>query len=332
MKRLSLAGLLIGLAILTVLIVWQGYDLLLDIFQQAGHVVLWLPVFYVLPMACALWSWQWLFAKGQEPALTFLIYATWINFSINWLLPVGQVGGEIARVRMMIKRHFQASVAIATVIGDQTLQVVTQAVYALLGFVLFVYAQLNANTTTGAVDRRLFAMVFLGFVLFGVAGGGLYWLQHAGLFNLLVRVARKFPFFNPNAPVEDQAARLDAALKAMYGRGDRLTIATLWRFAFRVTAAGETWLAFQFLDYPISWVDALILESIGQAIRSAAFVIPGGLGAQEGGFVLVGAALGIPTDIALASSLSKRLRELCLGVPGLILWQVREGKREWLNQ
>jgi putative membrane protein len=325
MKRLSLAGLSIGLAVLTILIIWQGLDIVAETLYQAGQAVWWLPVFYLLPVSCALLSWRGLFARGQEPAWAFLSYATWINFSINWLLPVGQVGGEIARVRMMIKRHFQSSVAIATVIGDQTLQVVTQAIYALLGFVLFVYVQLSQGNANG----RLFALVFLGFVLFGVAGGGLYWLQHAGLFNLLVRVARKFPFFNPNTPVEDQAARLDAALKEMYQRGDRLLVATLWRFAFRITAAGETWLAFQFLGFPISWMDALILESIGQAIRSAAFVIPGGLGAQEGGFVLVGAALGIPADIALASSLCKRVRELCLGVPGLIIWQVREGRREW---
>jgi len=325
MKRLSLVGILIGLALLTVLTIWQGFDILLATLQQADHSIWWLPVFYLLPVGCALLSWRWLFAPGEEPTGAFLAYGTWINFSINWLLPVGQVGGEIARVRMMIKRQFQTSVAIATVIGDQTLQVLTQAVYALLGFLLFVYVQLSEGT----VDRHLFAMIFLGFVLFGVAGGGLYWLQHAGLFNLLLRVGRKFPFFNPNAPAEAQAAQLDAALKAMYQRSDRLLIATLWRFAFRLTAAGETWLAFQFLGYPISWVDAVILESIGQAIRSAAFIIPGGLGAQEGGFVLVGAALGIPPDIALASSLCKRVRELCLGTPGLIVWQVSEGRREW---
>ena len=328
MKRFSLAGLLLGLALLTALIVWQGIGILTETLNQAGQSVWWLPVMYLLPIGCALLSWRWLFAQGQSPTLLFLVYAIWINFSINWLLPVGQVGGEIARIRMMVKRRFKNSVAIATVIGDQTLQVITQAAYALMGFVLFVYGQLGQ----GEADAQLFALVFLGFVLFGVAGVGLYWLQHAGLFNLLIRVARKFPFFNPNAPVEEQAAQLDDELKFMYRRRDRLLISALWRFAFRITAAGETWLAFQFLGHPISWVDALILESIGQAIRSAAFIIPGGLGAQEGGFIVVGAALGIPTDIALASSLCKRLRELSLGVPGLIVWQIREGQREWMSR
>lgn len=325
MRRISLAGLFVGLAVLTALIIWQGADILVDTLNYAGPSVWWLPVFYLVPLGCALLSWQWLFAPDKRPTISFLIYATWINFSINWLLPVGQVGGEIARIRMMVKRQFQTSVAIATVIGDQTLQVVTQAIYALLGFLLFVYVQLGQGETNG----RLMAFVFLGFVLFGIAGGGLYWLQHAGLFNMLLRVARKFPRFNPNTPVEEQASRMDDVLKSMYKRGDRLIVATFWRFAFRITAAGETWLAFQCLGHPISWMDALILESMGQAIRSAAFIIPGGIGAQEGGFVVIGTALGIPAELALASSLCKRLRELCLGVPGLLVWQIREGKREW---
>ncbi|MEO1522080.1 MAG: flippase-like domain-containing protein [Cyanobacteria bacterium J06633_2] len=325
MKRISLVGFFVGFAILTALVIWQGADVLSNTLNSAGLAVVGLPAIYLLPLICALLSWQWLFAPGKGPTLLFLIYATWINFSINWLLPVGQVGGEIARIRMMVNRRLPSSMAIATVIGDQTLQVVTQAIYALLGFVLFVAVQVDRGET----NLQLVAVVFLGFVLFGIAGAGFYWLQHAGLFNLLLRIARKFPFFNSNAPIEEQAARLDEALKAMYQRGDRLFVATLWRFAFRITAAGETWLAFYLLGHPISWIDALILESMGQAIRSAAFVIPGGLGAQEGGFVVIGAALGIPGEVALLSSLCKRLRELCIGVPGLLVWQIREGQREW---
>jgi putative membrane protein len=325
MKRFSLAGLFVGIGVLTALILWQGRSVLAETWTDINAWVWCLPATYLVPLACALISWQWLFAPGKAPKLSFLVYATWINFSINWLLPVGQVGGELARIRMMVNRQLPSTVAIATVIGDQTLQVVTQAIYALIGFLLFVYVQFSR----GEADTQLVAVVFLGFMLFSVAGAGLYWLQHSGLFNLLLRIARKFPFFNPNAPIEEQAARLDDALKAMYRRGDRLLIAACWRFAFRVTAAGETWVAFQLLGHPISWVDALILESMGQAIRSAAFIIPGGLGAQEGGFIVIGAALGIPGEIALLASLCKRLRELVIGVPGLLVWQIREGKREW---
>ena len=55
-------------------------------------------------------------------------------------------------------------------------------------------------------------------------------------------------------------------------------------------------------------------------------MVPGALGALEAGYVLFGAMFGLPADTALAISLSKRVRELALGVPGLLLWQFVEGR------
>jgi hypothetical protein len=44
---------------------------------------------------------------------------------------------------------------------------------------------------------------------------------------------------------------------------------------------------------------------------------------------LFGALLGLPADLALAVSLTKRVRELAFGLPGLAAWQWVEGRR-WL--
>jgi len=63
------------------------------------------------------------------------------------------------------------------------------------------------------------------------------------------------------------------------------------------------------------------------AARSAGFVVPGALGVQEAGFIVVCDLFGIPPDAAIALSMLKRARELVVGVPGLIAWQWSEGKR-----
>jgi hypothetical protein len=68
----------------------------------------------------------------------------------------------------------------------------------------------------------------------------------------------------------------------------------------------------------VSWVNALLLESLGQAIRGAAFAVPGALGVQEGGYLLLAPLVGLPPDMALALSLAKRAREIILGLPGLL--------------
>jgi hypothetical protein len=59
------------------------------------------------------------------------------------------------------------------------------------------------------------------------------------------------------------------------------------------------------------------------------FPVPGALGVQEGGYVVVGSLLGIPGDAAFALSLIARVRELILGIPGLVAWQVIEARRLW---
>jgi hypothetical protein len=70
-----------------------------------------------------------------------------------------------------------------------------------------------------------------------------------------------------------------------------------------------------------------MLEGMTQAMRHLAFVVPAGLGVQEAGFVLFGHALGISTELALAVSMAKRMREVVCGVPALVTWQWREAAR-----
>ena len=42
--------------------------------------------------------------------------------------------------------------------------------------------------------------------------------------------------------------------------------------------------------------------------------------------MLLGSTLGITPELALTVSLIKRVREIVLGVPGLIVWQIAEGR------
>ena len=81
------------------------------------------------------------------------------------------------------------------------------------------------------------------------------------------------------------------------------------------------------MGHPVSLVEAVAIESLGQGSRAAAFALPGGLGVQDGALIAACAVFGIPAEIALAMALVKRVAELVLGVPGLLAWQVLEGRR-----
>jgi hypothetical protein len=92
-----------------------------------------------------------------------------------------------------------------------------------------------------------------------------------------------------------------------------------------LVGTGEVYLILELLRSPVSWSDALMLESLGQAVRGAGFAIPGALGVQEGGYMLLAPLAGLAPQAGLALSLAKRARELLLGLPGLLFLHFRAG-------
>ena len=56
-------------------------------------------------------------------------------------------------------------------------------------------------------------------------------------------------------------------------------------------------------------------------------MVPQALGVQEGGYIMLGALFGLSAEAALALSLVRRARDLVIGLPILLVWQVVEGRR-----
>jgi hypothetical protein len=92
-----------------------------------------------------------------------------------------------------------------------------------------------------------------------------------------------------------------------------------------VIGSAEVWIGLHALGAPANFKNALILECVGQGIQTALCLVPGALGVREGGYVVVGGLLGIPGEVAFALALLRRVRELALGLPGLLAWQLVEG-------
>ncbi len=147
-----------------------------------------------------------------------------------------------------------------------------------------------------------------------------------GLFSYVVglvsRVAKGRDWVNAVGGAE----ALDEAIRTLYRRRWALTLNAAGQMLAWTLGAAEIWLALYFMDIPVTIADALLLESLILAVRAAAFFVPGAVGVQEGAFVLLGAVIGLGPEVALALSLIKRVRELVIGAPALIAWQVAEGK------
>jgi hypothetical protein len=72
---------------------------------------------------------------------------------------------------------------------------------------------------------------------------------------------------------------------------------------------------------------AIAVESFVGAARSAAVLVPSGLGVQEASYALLAPLLGVGPEFGLAVSLLKRARDVVLGVPILVISQAVEGRR-----
>jgi hypothetical protein len=124
------------------------------------------------------------------------------------------------------------------------------------------------------------------------------------------------------------SANLDAAIRELYGHRLRLVAAMAWELLGMIVGSAETWLALRWLGHPIGIAGSVALESLTLTARTFGFLVPAGLGVQEAGLVGAGYLMGVGGDLAIALSLTKRMREIVFGVPALLLWYWTEGRRE----
>jgi putative membrane protein len=305
---------LLGLALLGALLAFNDGGRVLSAVAAVGWWMAPIVAFHLVPLYADVVAWRYLLAR--RPPVARLLLIRWIGESVNGLFPVPHLG-EFVRAGLA-RRAGVAGEAGASVVVDVTLGLVTEIPFAALGLALLAVA----SAGSGLVRALL---LVLGVLVF--AGASLYLVQRAGLFSLAALLARRWP--GPLRRLFDIAAAraLDARVAIVYRRRADLALSAAWRFAGWVVGAGEIWLALAALGRPVGLAAAVVLESLSQAARTAAFAIPGGLGVQDGALLLLCGQLGIAPETALALSLVKRCREVALGAPGLVVGYLMEARR-----
>jgi uncharacterized membrane protein YbhN (UPF0104 family) len=104
------------------------------------------------------------------------------------------------------------------------------------------------------------------------------------------------------------------------GRREELGV-TAWFFGSWLCEAFETYLLLRLLGVPIELGNALGIEVVLSLSRMIVFMVPGGLGVQDAGYVLLLGALGIPNPVesGAAFAVLKRGKEVCYAVLGYAL-------------
>ena len=327
MRRLALAGLFLGLGLALAVVAWQGFDEVAKALSLAGFRLFWLGPVFVLPLVLAALAWALLFPPESRPSLPRLIAASWIGVSINWLLPVAQIGGEIAKAAWLSRRAAPPSVMVAATIVDKVMQTAGQALVALIGIGLALVLAGDSGLVTFALVFSLLMFILLVAFVYAQRRGLLQRLATAAERRFLRRTSHGGGRIGSLVgDLAGRTAEVGNAITGICAASGPLAAYLVLRLASRLAMAAEVWLALALLGHPIGILEALMIECLIQTLRSAAFAVPGAYGVQEGGLILLGALVGVPAELALAVSLAKRLRELLVGLPGLVFYQMSEGR------
>jgi putative membrane protein len=205
----------------------------------------------------------------------------------------------------------------ASLVADMQLTLISQVLFTLVG-IGFLFAHAASGTLRLAADLA-WGIVALTppLVLFAL-------VQHASPFERITRMLNHATS-GKLAALVGQSAQIDRSIRLIWRRrGVVLRYLFFWQPLQCVLTALEIWLALYFLGARVSFTEAVVIESLIQAVSSAAFFVPGGLGVQEGGFILIGGALGLDPGTCLALAGARRIRDLLIFVPGLFAWQIAE--------
>lgn len=317
MKKLSIVLALAGLLLGTALIGWFGFGRVITGVQRVGWgdfalIVGWqLVLFVVLGLA---WDAIVPPREGRRPWV--FVWGRMVRDASTNCLPFSQVGGFVFGARAATLHGVSWSLATASTVVDVTAEFLAQLAFTAIGLGILL---------ARAPDSSLAVPLEVGLGLAVAAGVALIWLQQAAA-PLFASLGRRIAgrWFED---AQDRVQVLQAELSLIYGHTARLAVGFTGHLIGWIGTGIAGWIAYRALGVPIDFDDALAIEALLAAAAAVAFLVPVNAGVQEAGYAGLGAIFGVPPELSLGVSLIRRARDVSVGVPILLVWQLFEVRR-----
>ncbi|MDE2466427.1 MAG: flippase-like domain-containing protein [Alphaproteobacteria bacterium] len=315
MKLGVLLAALAGFAGAAYLVVFVGFD---SIWHAVAHIgwtgfgalcLLGLANFMLLGSA-----WYLIVPEhGARRLLTFF-WARAVRDSAGDVLPFSQLGGMLIGARAATLRGLPLTVGLATMVVDVTLEMVSQICFIVGGLLILVVTLPLEGRQLDILEAATAAIVL------GLLGAGGFVVAQRRGFDALERITARF--LPKTAHYAGDIHRLVAQVHA---QPRRMVASFVIHFCGWIAGAVITWLALRLMGRHVVFSDAVAIESLMCALRSAAVFVPGAIGVQEAGYAVLMPLFGMPADIGLALSLLRRAQQIADGAPILLAWQLAEG-------
>ena len=123
------------------------------------------------------------------------------------------------------------------------------------------------------------------------------------------------------------AASFRDAIHLLYRQRGRIALSVALHLAAWCASGCWLWLVFEVLGAPLALSSALAIQSLLEALRSATVFVPAAIGVQEAGYAALVPLFGLSPETGIAVSLLRRARDIAVGVPALLVWQIVEARR-----
>jgi putative membrane protein len=310
MKRYRLLVFLLGVAVLAGLTVYAGAGAVLRAFVALGAGGLAIAVAMHGAVIAALGLAWWAVGRGAPRKY---MAARLVRDSVAEVLPFSQIGGFVVGARALHLMGFSLLSASLSMFADLVAEFAGKLPYALIGIVALVYL---------LPGSRLILPMSLSLAA-GMGGVTLAVVYRARIMAVIEKgaagMARKWTRLEAGEAWRQEFERV-------FARGRFLPSFAI-HFLCWAFGTAETWVIFALMSVHVTVLEALAIDSMVSAIRTAAFLVPAAAGVQETGYVLICALTGISAAEALALSFARRARDIAIGLIGLAFWQFLEARR-----
>jgi uncharacterized protein (TIRG00374 family) len=306
---LRLLLLLVGFLTLS-LIVWHiGPVNIYDAATRLGPValcVILIPSFVMYAVEAYGWKIT-LGPAGQSVSFLRVFAVRTAGEVVNMTTPTAYVGGEPLKAYLLQKSGVPMVEGLASVVIAKTTMTIAQVLFILLGIALGFWI-LGAQGSSGQIVAA--GLLSIGLLAFGTMA--FVFVQRRGLFTWTLETLRKcgirIGFLEAR---EGRLRELDQTILNFYTQHQTAFYAsTGLYFLGWLAEALEVFVIIYYLGGPADAWSAISIGALSVFIKGGTFFIPGSLGAQDGGNLLLLQAFGYSDVTGITFALLRRFREL----------------------
>jgi uncharacterized protein (TIRG00374 family) len=238
--------------------------------------------------------------------------------------PTAYVGGEPLKAYLLQRHDIPMVEGLASVVISKSIMTLAQVLFILIGIALAFWILGGEGSSEQIVGAGLISAALL---LFGVAA--FIFVQRRGLFTVILQTLRRLGLRLAFLETREEKLRsLDATILNFYAHHRSAFYASTALYLLGwLSEALEVYIIVLYLGGSTHVLSAISIGALSVLIKGGTFFIPGSLGAQDGGNLLLLNAFGYSDVAGITFALLRRFRELVwIGIGLLCLVAIGKGK------